>query len=260
MIWTHYDPLLAANADAGLAQLSRADVSGPASVAVRNLQAVIALKAILVGHLCGVVTYSLNPSTGETTASVEADVVNSVGERGDIARGLLAPLFAYALEARLPPDPGTDVSTIAPSDTGLWPVVVIVIVAGGAVLLGGWIAQKAADVVTAWHAVNAQRDELQKADARLTQLVSEHVQKEQAAGKTLPIDDATKAQLQVLTARTQTLTDAIKSANPDAGGGSSLPWYAWAGIGVGGALVLALMLRQSGGGVTIVREPLAQAA
>ena len=61
--------------------------------------------------------------------------------------------------------------------------------------------------------------------------------------------------------RTDELTAALKNANPDAQASTSiLPWYAWAGIGVGGALVLALMLRQSGGGVTVIREPAQKAA
>ena len=260
MIWTHYDPNLAASADAGLVSMLSGDWSAPETANIRNLQAVCALKGILVGYLCGRVTNTTD-SSGEVTSSIDADVGASVGERGDCARALLAPLEAYALDARLAPMPAGDISTLAPQDTGLWPLAVIAVIAGGAVLLGGWIAHEASSVIKAWHATNAQRDQLEADDAKLTRLVSDHVQKEQAAGKTLPLDDATKVQMAAVVQRTQELTAALRSANPDTQPSSSvLPWYAWAGIGVGGALVLALVLRQSGGGVTVIREPAREAA
>ena len=258
--WTHYDPNLASSAAAGLNSMLSGDWSAPDSANVRNIQAVMALKGILVGYLCGVVTNTTDPN-GEMTTTVDADVLSSVGERGDCARALLAPLNVYALDAKIGPMPAGDLSTVAPADTGLWPLAVIAVVAAGAVLLGGWIAHEASSVVKAWHAVNAQRDQLQQDDAKLTQLVADHVQKEQAAGKTLPLDPAVQVQMAAVVKRTDDLTAALKNANPDAQASTSiLPWYAWAGIGVGGALVLALILRQSGGGVTVIREPAQKAA
>ena len=75
------------------------DWSAPDTANVRNVQAVMALKGILVGYLCGVVTNTTDPN-GDTTTTVDADVLSSVGERGDCARALLAPLDPYAASSR----------------------------------------------------------------------------------------------------------------------------------------------------------------
>lgn len=251
MIWTHSDPNLPASVNSAMARLRSADwTAGSAGAQARDLQALCALKAILVGHLLGTISYS-QTSSGDPTADIGGTLDTSVGERADAARALVAPLVFYYDRAGFSPLPNADLQTTAPGDVGLWPIPVIIAVsvAGAAVL--GWVAHETAGVVRYFKSVDSTQKEIQRLDAQVTDMLNRHVQDEKTTSQQKALSDDERAQIGALNKRIGELTGKLgPEAQPSAL--ASVPWYAWT---IGAAAVVGL------GALAIYRpRPLARAA
>lgn len=245
--------MITESAQSGLNALAASDWSAPASAAVANLRAVCALKLLLVGYLVGTVTMQTD-ADGRQVAHVGADLSAVTGERAEMARSLLAPSVAYAMGAGLRAPVEDDFQTGGASDTGLWPIPIIIaaIVVGGSVT--AWVAHEAADVVKFFKNANDQKDALQKADAAATEVISKHVQAEQTEGKALEFSEAEKLALGLARKRADDMVEQMKKRDTDSSG---FPWYVWAGGGA--AALLAMLMLSQRGGVTVV-SPSAKAA
>lgn len=244
LTWTHYDPNLPQSVDDGMAMLRAGDFTiGPTTAQLRGLQAVLTLKAVIIGHLLGTATYSTD-STGDSQGDIAGNL-SVPGERGDAARALVAPVVVYYSLAGLPAldDYGT-YESVAPADVGVWPLAVIIVVgiAGAAVL--GWGMQKGTELVKFFHTQNTQVSEIQKLDARVTDVLNKHVQVERDTKQVIPLSPAEKQVVADLNARIAQLQGQLTQPTSP-GILSSVPWYAWA---IGGAAVLgigALAVRNS---------------
>jgi hypothetical protein len=248
MKWTHFDPNLPASFDDGLAALSSGQWPTPKTRAIRDLQALQAVRAALIGHLLGGVSYTTD-SSGVTSCVVAVDLTSTVGERADAARALVAACRAYWLNAGLPALADTDETTTAPVDTGAIPFVAITaVVVGGAVV--GWIGAKAFEYLNTKADIEAKANALKASDAAALKVLSDHMAEEKASGGIKPFSPAEQQVLDKLNAQAQKLTEAVsRPVSPSFF--DSVPWYGWAiAAGVGAILILP---RFSGGGVTVVQ-------
>ena len=250
-MWRHADPNMSDSATAGLAAMAAADWSGNERALVRDFQAVLALKLMLVAELCGSVSFE---PTGE--AIVSADVIAATGDRADAARALLAPISVYALGAKLGPVPAGDIVTAAPQDTGALPVIIVAIVAGAA--LAGWVAHEASGVIKYFKTANDQRDTMQKADAAATAMLAKHIEAEQVAGKAIELSAAEREQLAILKQRADEMSKALASQNEKPA--APVPWYVWAGVGAAGVAALAYLVSRPGKATLLALPSTAKAA
>jgi len=193
------DRVLSVSATEGIRHLEAGDWTGALRPAEEFL-AVLALRLVLAGYLIGSVEKSVGVD-GVTMLKVELDGRSAPPERLEVARALVAPLGVYADIAGL-----SFQSTAA--DTGAIPIPVLIV--GGAVAVTVviaeayvvmYVAEKAATVVDRALVRNAASAEIQRADAEVLKLTNLHVQREQAAGKTLPLDDATRLAVSGLQSR-----------------------------------------------------------
>ena len=235
--FTYFDPNLAASCDSALARLAGNDwSSGSDASKIRDLGGITAFKCLLVGYLVGQVTQTTSPDN-VVSAEVSGDL-SQPGERGDFARGLLAPLVYYYAAAALPAQPEqSGLAFVAPADTGLWPIPVIiaVTVAGSAIAI--WTEQKATDLVKFFKTQNTQVAEIQRLDSKLTDTVSQHVKAEQVAKAQIPFTEAERLQLTSLRERLNQLQGQL--GEPPSGSWiNQIPWYAWA-IGAGALVAIA---------------------
>lgn len=199
------DRQLAIAADAGIQRLATADWSGSVHPSAEFL-AVLALRMVLAGYLVGDVKRDVSPD-GLTTIRVTLDGRSQPTERLSAAKLLVAPLSAYADLA------GISIEQRA-SDTGDVGVPVPVLILGGAVTVTivaaqayvvMYVAEKALVIVDNALKRNSATHEIQRADAEVLQLVNAHVQREIAAGTSLPLDEATKLALAGLQSRVGSL-------------------------------------------------------
>jgi hypothetical protein len=162
--------------------------------------AVLALRLVLVGYLVGSVTRTTN-ADGTTTIAVSLPINDIGGERLEAAKSVLAPLGVYADLA------GLQLEKRA-SDTGAIPIPVLIV--GGVVAVTFvaaqsyvvmYVAEKAGEITDRVLKRQAAAAEIQRADAEVLKLVNMHVAREQAAGSTLALDQATKFALSGLQSR-----------------------------------------------------------
>lgn len=197
------DRQLSVSATEGLRHLEAGDWSTSVRPGEEFL-AVLALRLLLAGYLIGTVQKTVG-TDGLTTLHVEIGGREAPAERLDAARLLLAPIGVYADIARLS-------FTSQANDTGAIPIPILIV--GGAVAVTVvisqayvimYVAEKAANIVDGALKRNAASSEIQRADAEVLKLVNQHVQREQAAGSTQPLDDATKMALSGLQSRVGSL-------------------------------------------------------
>lgn len=197
------DRQLSISATEGIRHLEAGDWSTSVRPAEEFL-ALLALRLLLAGYLIGSVQKDVSVD-GVTTLRVELDGREAPAERVRAAQMLVAPLGAYGEIAGLK-------YTATASDVGAIPIPILIV--GGAVAVTAviaqayvvmYVAEKATNIVDGALKRNAASAQIQKADAEVLKLVNMHVQREQAAGKALPLDDATKTALVGLEARIGTL-------------------------------------------------------
>lgn len=230
------DRQLSVSATEGIRHLEAGDWSSSVRPAEEFL-AVLALRLLLCGYLIGQVEKSVS-SDGLTTIRVELDGRSAAPERRHAAELLVAPLKVYADLA--------DLSFAArASETGAIPIPILIV--GGAVAVTVviaeayvvmYVAEKAAAIVDGALKRNAAASEIQRADAEVLKLVNQHVQREQAAGNTLPLDDATKFALSGLQTRVGSL---VKNAF-ESEASKPFPSWGWPAIGVTAAAVVTAII------------------
>jgi hypothetical protein len=230
------DRQLSISATEGIRHLEAGDWSTSARPAEEFL-AVLALRLLLAGYLIGSVNKNV-ASDGTTTLRVELDGRSAPPERREAAQLLVAPLGVYADLA------GLSFRTQA-NDTGAIPIPILIV--GGAVAVTVviaqayvvmYVAEKAANIVDGALKRNAASSEIQRADAEVLKLVNNHIQREQAAGATLPLDEATRFALAGLQTRVGSL---VKSAF-EAEGKSGFPSWALPTIGLTALAVVTAII------------------
>jgi hypothetical protein len=197
------DRSLSVAATEGIRHLQDADWSA-STRPTEEFLAVLALRLVLVGYLVGSVTRTTN-ADGATMIAVSLPANDTGGERLAAAKLLLAPLGIYADMA------GISIEKRA-SDTGVIPIPVLIV--GGVVAVSFvaaqayvvmYVADKAGEITDRVLKRQAAASEIQRADAEVLKLVNLHVQREQASGQTLALDEATKFALGGLQSRVGSL-------------------------------------------------------
>jgi hypothetical protein len=196
--WRHTDPDLSAAAERGLARAERGDWSGSSMDGARELRALLVLSASNAAALAGTIEH------GEGTLLVRPDPDPTAG--ADVAPGADRTAAAAVLLATwdtmvpAPALPSLSVSTTDdyPRDTaGIpLPVAVVVVVAASGAL--AYLGYHALDVVDHALARRAELRALLQAHAAAERLVDSHLAAEASAGRQLPLDDATRYQLDTL--------------------------------------------------------------
>ena len=207
---------LSVSATEGLKHLEAADWSMSAQPKDEFL-ALLALRLVLSGYLIGSVTKTVD-AQGLTTIRVEAPSASfQFDERANAVAALLEPLRYYADSAGIELDLSSD-------ETGAVPIPILVVagaVAVSAIVARAYVvmyaAEKAGQIVENALKRRAAAAEVQRADAEVIKLVNGHVQREQAAGKTLPLDDATKMAIGGLQTRIGSLVKAAFEQETKAG-------------------------------------------
>jgi hypothetical protein len=230
------DRQLSVSATEGIRHLEAGDWSNSVRPGEEFL-AVLALRLVLAGYLIGAVQKNVSVD-GLTTLHVEIGGREAPAERVEAARLLLEPVGVYADMAKLS-------FTWQTSDTGAIPIPVLIV--GGAVAVTVvisqayvimYVAEKAANIVDGALKRNAASSEIQRADAEVLKLVNQHVQREQAAGSTQPLDEATKMALSGLQSRVGSL---VKNAFEQEAK-STFPSWALPAIGLTAVAVVTAII------------------
>jgi hypothetical protein len=206
------DRALATGATEGIRHLETADWSKSVRP-VAEFRALVALRLVLVGYLVGKVERT-QQSDGSWLVAVTIDQNSSAGDaRWQVAKSLIAPLAVYTELA------GLRVVARA-SDTGIVPVPLLIlggVVAVSIVAAQAYVAtvvvEKAAEIVDGAFKRSDAANEVQRADAEVLKLVNNHVLREQAAGQTLQLDQATAIAIDGLQQRTSKTLGAAYAGN-----------------------------------------------
>jgi hypothetical protein len=230
---------LSVSATNGIIALERADWD-LSQTPVEDFLSVLALRMVLSGYLVGSVTRT-SSETG-TTISVEIDPATTTAdtEHAAAARALMTPVAVYADMAGIE-------FRAEPVDTGIVPIPLLII--GGAVTVAAtiahsWIlvevAKNAAAIVDGVLRRKDASEEIQKADAEVIKLVNNHVQREQDAGKVLPLDEATKSAISGLNGRVNALVTTAYKPNVTSNTEPASNKWLW-GIALAGALTVGVL-------------------
>lgn len=231
-----YNRQLATSATEGIRHLESADWSTSAQPRDEYL-ALLTLRFVLAGYLVG--TVQRTTSDGKVSIAVKLDGRDSPLERRNAARALLIPLEAYANLA------GIRLDYYAKSETGAVPIPVLIV--GGAVAVSivaaeayvlSFAVDRGAQIVDGALRRNDAAKEVQRADAEVIKLVNQHVQREQAAKQTLPLDDATRLAISGLQTRIGTL---VKNAY-EAEKASNFPAWVFPVAGLAAAAAVAAVM------------------
>ena len=229
------DRQLSISATEGIRHLEAGDWSASVRPAEEFL-AVLALRLVLAGYLIGSVNKSVSPD-GLTTIQVVLDGRSAPRERLEAAQMLVAPLGAYGDLA--------GISFRNQAETGAIPIPILIV--GGAVAVTAviaqayvvmYVAEKATAIVDGALKRNAAGSEIQRADAEVLKLVNMHIQREQAAGTTLPLDDATRQAIGGLQTRVGSL---VKNAF-EAEAKSNFPSWALPAAGLAALAVVTAII------------------
>jgi hypothetical protein len=242
--WNHSDPTLNARASAGLDAMAAGGLGGDNN-ALNQWYALTALRGLLCGYLIGSVG-TTTAADGSVTYQVAFDLSDTTYpiERRKTAAALLGTIRGYSSFIY-----DSDVATQA-KDTGFIPVAIIagvlvkVAIVAGATVAIGYAVNQASQVINAIYQRKADAAVIQAKDAAMLTAVAQHVANEQAAGKQLPMSDATKAVIQQAVEATHQVIakhdPEISSGVGDKGSGSPA-WLPWAGGAAAGALLLGLV-------------------
>jgi hypothetical protein len=226
--YVHRSATLAADVQAG----RTAALSGVAMWTASNWRGWIASGAALCADL-----------TGGLEQGADGTLAARIGA-GDGWRADAAALFGRTVEIIagetveaddvVPEDPET-----SGGEVGVWPVAVVAIVVIGAVAAVGWCGYQAAQVIDRLLARDAAARELIRTDEIAQRMVDAHLERERAAGKSLPLDAATAEALETLRQR-QLL--AAPHAPPLAVPGAELGGGWFGGFSAGGLVAAAVVL------------------
>lgn len=174
--------------------------------AENDFLAVLALRIVLSGYLIGDVQRVA--ANDATQIIVRLDTKTNDRDRIRAANLLFEPLKVYAdlSGIRVEKIAGNDVGAI---QGGLFAGVVIVTVIAGATAVMLYVADKSATIVENALRRRSASKEIQEADAKHLEAMNLHVQREQAAGRVLPFNEAEKGFMSSLEARKSAL---LKSA------------------------------------------------
>lgn len=244
--WLHKDENLAANATAARKTALERTWANDA-VHVDQWRALVADTCYQIGELVGQVRQHpenekrLDISIQPTSASSKRNVAIASALYNTFR--VLQSLDDSGLEE-------TGVSTVATeakaTETGALPAVAIVaIYAIGAVAVG-YAAYQAARVVDRQLARNEATKQLVANHAAAQDVVDRHIQREEEAGKELPLDDASTIVLEALVAEQKSVVE--KSTSPyhttspiSIGTGEAISWLPWAAVA---AVVAIFLLRK----------------
>jgi hypothetical protein len=214
--------------------------------------ALLAFQGVLSGYLCeGTLTETTSPE-GFKSLRVEVKTLFGRGERYEAARALWAPVVAFgALSELLQPSVGVDVGALPVAivvGAGVMGIAVVL----GQTALGAYAVNQAGQFVSNVFQRNKDSSDAQKAQAAALQAVAAHVAREKEAGKTLPLDEATKATLETLQATSKALVE--RKYTQDAGilesPKNAPPWYSnpwtWGAAAAGLGLVTVLAVAMKG--------------
>lgn len=231
------DRQLALSATEGFRRLESANWAD-SKRANEEFLALLALRLVLVGYLIGNVSRTTTPD-GTVTIEVRLGNRPAPGERLDAAHALLDPVSYYAEIAGIS-------YTARASDTGAIPVPVLI--AGGVVAVSIvaaeayvviYVAEKVGTIVdNALKRADASR-EIQRADAEVIKLVNQHVEREQAAGQTLALDDATRLAISGLQSRVGDIVQKAYSSEQSKG---FPPWVVPTAAGLAAVSIVAALV------------------
>ena len=134
---------------------------------------------------------------------------------------------------------------LATDETGAIPIPVLIV--GGAVAVTAvvaeayvvmYAAERATQIVDNALRRNAATAEVQRADAEVIKLVNNHVQREQAAGKALPLDEATRMAITGLQTRIGSLVQNAFEQERQQG----FPLWGWPVAGLAAAAVVTAII------------------
>ena len=249
--WTHHDEQLTAHLEAGMARSRARDwQSGPLASRVAELQAVVVETAYQMAKLAG--STSRVPTAGGETLYIDPRPAAGVpAPRREFSALLYRTLDLLAQDAQQ-----TEAETYAHQETreaaGL-PAVALValIVVGGAAI--AYCGQQAIKVVDRSLARDARAAEVMANHAALLDVIDAHTAREDAAGKQIPLDAASRVALDSLGRAQETLAGKSLPDFGDFGGGllptTARPWSFTTGALLGLGLAAALLLVTKSQGV-----------
>lgn len=238
--WLHRDGLsvsefLAASVERGKRGGAWANTPGE----VAALRGLCLQRAILCAQLVGSITINEASESNPVTAVLVEPFGSSIGgERLSAAQTLMATA-AILSEGQ---SDTADIQTISRGggDVGAFPIALgvgVVVVGLAKVGLIGYIVHKSAEVVDRQLSRKAEVQKLQQKDAVALDVIKRHTDREAAAGKTLPLDDASKQVLGILREVQQTLAKKTEAPISSPGGGGLFGGVNWVevllGVGLG---------------------------
>lgn len=195
--WTHRDDALPEHLESGHNRSRVGDwQSGPLSSRVDAFRAVVADTAAAMAWFVGT-TRLVNSETGAKAIYVVSPQTGTPRDRVAVAGRLYATFKVFQVTN----DGGIDgdiVTTAQTESAGfLAGVAIVAVVAFGAAALG-FAAHEAAIVVDRQLARNEDTRRMMQAHVKVLELVHQHQQREEQAGKSLPVDAATQQALAAL--------------------------------------------------------------
>lgn len=233
--WTHVDPSLSAQAQAGLVRAESGQFGEASAGEVRELRALLVASAYNIARLVGSVSEGQGPDgTVEIAMRVELFETLPVDERWQAAQTLHRTWEILSDNSGLGLPPPSVVTGIEP-ETAALPVAVTVAaiaVGGAAIAYLGYRTLDTIDRQLARHEAN--RALLQKHVAA-ERIIDMHLEAERAAGKTLPLSEPARTVLGQL----GQLQDQVAPKPPTESTGSEWTTLAW---GIAAAAVAAIAL------------------
>jgi hypothetical protein len=239
--WTHRDAALAVSAEWAHSRAAIGDwTSGTPSQRVDHLRALIAESAAAIGYFAG--TVMILPRETGPICSIN---LRPRPETSPERLALAGRLYATWRILQMTDDGGADdgLETQAQPDTAaLLPAVAIVAISVVGAIAIAYCAHQASVIIDRQLARNEQTRRLIASHAAALKAVEGHQSREEAAGRSLPIDAATKQVLESLKAAQQTVVaqreEPMAPFLPDWGGKSASEAVSNVALILGG-LVLA---------------------
>jgi hypothetical protein len=179
-------------------------------------------------------SYGVSQTDGAAPV-LDIELAQGTNERAKAAATLAGTVNIFARVAGYKGQSVGDVVTQAPREVGWIPLVVGAVVRIGAYGALAWASQYAFEVVDHYLARDAKLKELERTDAVARSLVEQHAEREQKAGKELPLDSATKQALNALSDRQSVITRALAGDGTESSGWG---WLVAAAAVVGAAWAL----------------------
>jgi len=233
-------PKFSYRAQRAIERLSRGETAAwsDTNEAAQDLICIVGLTGILSAELTDGELITSTNAENSIEIAVTADL-DRTGERADLARVLWAPFVAYTA---MMADAGDQIA-----ETGAIPLlpimgaVVRVSVALGRYAAGSYVVNQAIQAVTNVFQRRQDSADLQRTQAAALEAAAKHVEAEKNAGKSLPLDPATKAVIEKLNEQSAKIVE--KKYEQDAGilgrdkEKESKPWYS-NGLAVGGIVLV----------------------